>query len=85
MEDQPNKNPEIFTVKENVPVAKPPITSEEALTLPTSQVLSRLKTSPQGLNSEDATGRLNIMALMSWRINKSVLASLVYFCILRVL
>ena len=60
MEDRLHKNPEIFTVKENVPAAKSPITSEEALTLPTSQVLSRLETSPQGLNSEDATGRLNI-------------------------
>jgi len=54
------KNSEIFTVKENAPAAKPPITTDEALTLPTSEVLSRLGTSPQGLNSEEATGRLDI-------------------------
>ena len=58
--DELQKNPEIFTVKENVPVAKPPITSEEALTLPASEVLSRLETSTQGLNSLGATERLNI-------------------------
>lgn len=60
MADQQQKNPEIFTVKENVPVAKPPITSEEALTLPVADVLSRLETSTQGLNSEDATERLRV-------------------------
>jgi Mg2+-importing ATPase len=54
------KNPEIFTVKENVPVAKPPVTADEALTLPAIEVLSRLGTSPQGLSSEEATGRLDV-------------------------
>ena len=54
------KNSEIFTVKENVSVAKPLITADEALTLPASEVLSRLGTSPQGLNSEEATGRLDV-------------------------
>ena len=46
--DRLHKNPEIFTVKENVPVAKPPITAEEALTLSASEVLSRLETSHAG-------------------------------------
>ena len=58
--DQVQKNPEIFMVKENVPVAEPPITSEEALTLPATEVLSHLATSTQGLDSADATQRLSI-------------------------
>ncbi len=60
MADRLHKNPEIFTVKENEPIAKPPITAEEALTLPTSEMLSRLGTSSQGLNSEEATKRLEV-------------------------
>lgn len=58
--NEPNKNPEIFTIKENVPVAKAPITTDESLNLPANEVLSLLGTSPQGLNSEEATSRLDI-------------------------
>jgi len=39
--DGVHRNPEIFKVKENVTAAKPPITNEEVLTLPPSDVLSR--------------------------------------------
>ena len=53
-------NPEIFTVKENVPLAQPPVTAEEVLTLPTDELLSRLGTSSQGLNSQEAEKNLNI-------------------------
>ena len=53
-------NPEIFTVKENVPQAQPPVTTEEVLTLPASELLSRLETSPQGLSSGEAERRLSI-------------------------
>ena len=35
-------NPEIFTVKENVPLAQPPVTTEEVLTLPADDLLSNL-------------------------------------------
>jgi Mg2+-importing ATPase len=53
-------NSEIFTVKENVPLAQPPVTAEEALTLPTDELLSRLGTSTQGLSSQEAEQNLNI-------------------------
>jgi P-type Mg2+ transporter len=56
--DGVHRNPEIFKVKENVTAAKPPITNEEVLTLPPSDVLSRLETSTAGLNSEEASRRL---------------------------
>jgi len=46
--------------KENVSVAKPPFTTEEALTSPPAEVLSRLGTSPQGLDSEEVTRRLEV-------------------------
>jgi Mg2+-importing ATPase len=51
-------NPEIFTVKENVPTAQPPITTEESLTLPTDELMSRLGTSAQGLSSQEAEDRI---------------------------
>ncbi len=53
-------NPEIFTVKENVPLAPPPVTTEEVLTLPANELLSRLGTSQQGLSSEEAQQRINV-------------------------
>ncbi|MGA2386144.1 MAG: magnesium-translocating P-type ATPase [Candidatus Bathyarchaeia archaeon] len=53
-------NPEIFTVKENVPLAQLPVTTEEVLTLPANELLSRLGTSQQGLSSEEAEQRINI-------------------------
>ncbi len=53
-------NPEIFTVKENIPLAQPPVTSEEILTLPTDELLLRLGTSTQGLSSQQAEQNLNI-------------------------
>jgi P-type Mg2+ transporter len=56
--DTANRNSEIFSVKENEPLAKPPLSSEEILTLPPSEVLSRLETSTQGLNSDEAEKRL---------------------------
>ena len=58
--DASQSNPEIFTIKENVPVAQPPVTSEEVLTLPANELLARLDTSPQGLSSEEAERRINI-------------------------
>ena len=58
MADGANRNPEIFTVKENEPLAKPLLTSEEVLILPSNEVLSRLGTSSQGLNSEEVGKRL---------------------------
>ena len=58
--DAAQSNPEIFTIKENVPVAQPPVTSEEVLTLPANELLARLDTSPQGLSSEEAERRINI-------------------------
>ena len=39
---------------------QPPITSDEILTLPADQVMSRLGTSPQGLSSEEAESRIGI-------------------------
>ena len=53
-------NPEIFTVKENVPVAQPPVTTEEVLTLPADDLLSKLGTSTQGLSTEEAERRISI-------------------------
>ena len=53
-------NPEIFTVKDNVPLAQPPVTTEEVLTLPANDLLSRLGTSQQGLSSEEAERRITI-------------------------
>ena len=53
-------NPEIFTVKENVPLAQPPVTTEEVLTLPANELLSRLETSTQGLSSEEAERRITL-------------------------
>ncbi len=53
-------NPEIFTVKENVPVAQPPVTTDEVLTLPADDLLSKLGTSTQGLSTEDAERRISI-------------------------
>jgi Mg2+-importing ATPase len=53
-------NPEIFTVKENVPLAQPPVTTEEVLTLPADELLSKLGTSRQGLSSEEAEQRINV-------------------------
>jgi len=58
--DAAQSNPEIFTIKENVPLAPPPVTTEEVLTLPTSDLLSRLGTSPQGLGSEEAERRISV-------------------------
>ena len=60
MANEAKPNPEIFTVKENVPLAQPPVTSEEILTLPTDELLSRLGTSPQGLSSQQAEQNLNV-------------------------
>ena len=42
------------------PVAtiKPPVTSEELVTLPIEEILNRLNTTQQGLSSEQATERL---------------------------
>jgi len=58
--NEARSNPEIFTVKENVPLAQPPVTSEEVLTLPTDELLSRLGTSTQGLSSQEAEQNLNV-------------------------
>ena len=58
--DAAQSNPEIFTIKENVPLAQPPLTTEEVLTLPTNELLARLDTSPQGLSSEEAERRITI-------------------------
>ena len=60
MADGVHRNPEIFTVKENIPLAQPPVTTEEVLTLPADELLSRLGTSLKGLSSEEAERRLNI-------------------------
>ncbi len=60
MADGDRSNSEIFTVKENVPLAQPPVTSEEILTLPTDELLSRLGTSTQGLSSQEAEQNLNV-------------------------
>ena len=60
MADGVHRNPEIFTVKENVPLAQPPVSTEEVLTLPADQLMTRLVTSPQGLSSEEAERRLNV-------------------------
>ena len=60
MTDGAQSNPEIFTVKENVPLAQPPVTTEEVLTLPANELLSRLETSQQGLSSEEADRRINV-------------------------
>ena len=60
MANDGQSNPEIFTVKENVPLAQPPLTAEEVLTLPTDELLSRLGTSSQGLSSQEAEQNLNI-------------------------
>ena len=49
MADDEHRNPEIFTVEENVPLAQPPVTTEEVLTLPPDELMTRLVTSPQGL------------------------------------
>jgi Mg2+-importing ATPase len=58
--DGVQSNSEIFTVKENVPLAQPPVTAEEVLTLPTDELLSRLGTSSQGLSSQEAEQNLNV-------------------------
>jgi len=58
--DGVQSNPEIFTVKENIPLAQPPVSTEEVLTLPTDELLSRLGTSSQGLSSQQAEQNLNI-------------------------
>jgi Mg2+-importing ATPase len=58
--NEAQSNPEIFTVKENVPLAQPPVTTEEVLTLPANDLLSRLGTSTQGLSSEEAERRISI-------------------------
>ncbi len=60
MADGVHRNPEIFRVKENVTVAKPPITNEEVLTLTPNEVISRLETSTEGLNSDEAVRRLEL-------------------------
>ncbi len=60
MADGVHRNPEIFTVKENIPLAQPPVTTEEVLSLPADQILSRLGTSVKGLSAEEAQNRLNI-------------------------
>jgi Mg2+-importing ATPase len=58
--DGVQSNPEIFTIKENVPLAQPPVTAEEVLTLPTDELLSRLGTSSHGLSSQEAEQNLNV-------------------------
>jgi Mg2+-importing ATPase len=58
--DGDRSNSEIFTVKENVPLAQPPVTTEEVLTLSTDELLSRLGTSVQGLSSQQAEQNLNV-------------------------
>ena len=58
--NEAQSNPEIFTVKENVPLAQPPVTTEEVLTLPANELLSRLGTSTQGLSSEEAERRIYV-------------------------
>ncbi len=60
MADGVQSNPEIFTVKENIPLAQPPVTSEEVLILPTDELLSRLGTSSRGLSSQQAEQNLNV-------------------------
>ena len=59
MADGVHRNPEIFRLRKMF-VATPPLTTEEVLTLPSSEVLSRLETSPQGLNSEEAVRRIEV-------------------------
>ncbi|MGD0644514.1 MAG: magnesium-translocating P-type ATPase [Candidatus Bathyarchaeia archaeon] len=60
MPEDVQSNSEIFTVKENVPLAQPPVTTEEVLTLPTDELLSRLGTSTKGLSSQEAEQNLNV-------------------------
>ncbi|MGA3059046.1 MAG: magnesium-translocating P-type ATPase [Candidatus Bathyarchaeia archaeon] len=60
MANEAQSNPEIFTIKENVPLAQPPVSAEEVLTLPTDELLFRLGTSPQGLSSQEAEQNLNV-------------------------
>jgi len=57
-----NRHPEseIFKVEENVPSAQPPLTTEEILTLPKNDFLSRMGTSAEGLSEEEAERRLRI-------------------------
>lgn len=60
MANNGQSNPEIFKIEENVPLAQPPVTNEEILTLPADELLPRLGTSTQGLSSEEAARRVNI-------------------------
>ena len=60
MDNHEQSNPEIFTIKENVPAAQPPVTTDEVLTLPAEDLLSRLGTSTQGLSSQEAERRIGI-------------------------
>lgn len=70
-------NPEIFTVKENVPLAQPPVTTEEILTLPADELLSRLETSTQGLNSQEAERRISVYGTneLAQKLKRSALVS----------
>ncbi len=60
MADGERSNSEIFIAKENPSLARPAISTEEALTSPADALLRSLETSPQGLSSEEAERRLEI-------------------------
>ena len=75
-------NPEIFTIKENVPLAQPPVTTEEVLTLPSDELLSRIESSQQGLSSDEAEKRINIYGtneLAQKRKRSNIVSFLLHF------
>ena len=82
MADGVHRNPEIFTVKENVPLVLPPVTTEEVLTLPADEVMSRIGTSTKGLSSEEAELRINVYGtneLAQKRKRSAIVSFLLHF------
>jgi len=82
MADRVHRNPEIFTVKENVPLAPPPVTTEEVLTLPIDELLSKIGTSQQGLSTVEAERRLHVYGtneLAQKRKRSSIVSFLLHF------
>ena len=73
---------EIFTVKENVRRAQFPVTTEEALNLPSDELLNRIGTSPQGLSTEEAARRLETYGtneLARKKKNTAIVSFLLHF------
>lgn len=82
MADGVHRNPEIFKVEENIPLAPPPVKTEEILTLPADELLSRMGSSLQGLSSEEAERRINIYGtneLARKRKRSSIVSFLLHF------